>query len=106
MGSEKIIIAMGEKHAWLFMRLVGASEVLDALQSVKGVAATTPGFGHAMALAERQVADLRANIGGEALRAVARAGHDITRVPSVYTQLHEGRPVLVIDPPDLLSGAV
>lgn len=68
------IIRLGEMHG-----LLRAQEALQAVPENKRV----PGFAYALALIDREAADARASMTSRNLRAIARAGIDITAVANV-----------------------
>ncbi len=55
----------------------------------------------ALASAEGVMADMRASIGGDALREAHRAGFDIGQSKAIYTTLKDGNPALEIEMIDL-----
>lgn len=63
-------------------KLFGAATVVEALSSVKEDR-RGPGFGYAVAIAERELADLRTGLYGSNLRRLAKAGVNISRVKAV-----------------------
>ena len=98
MADDDIVIEIDDPvHAGFIWRLVGACEVMDALISAREEYGDNVGLGLAIALAEKEVADLRATMAGYSLRAVARYGYDINDYGQIGTQIRDNRPVMVIE---------
>lgn len=82
----------------------GALQVRAALADVKEFQ-KLPGFGLAMAIVERETATMQAAAVADNLKAIARAGHDITTIAGINLEFERGRPVLSIRPMDLADMA-
>lgn len=96
------ITNVSAKTLEVIWRAGGAQTVLDALEKECRKTAY-PGVGMAIAIAEREVANLRVDLSGQVLREVAKHGHQIAKIKSVYTTISKGKIILEIDPPDLLD---
>ncbi|MDB5606674.1 MAG: hypothetical protein JWP25_3574 [Bradyrhizobium sp.] len=79
----------------------------DALEALGGATplSTLPGFILARALLEKKMADYRLTMSSEIYRAVARAGHDIGKVSSIFTEIKAGKPCILIEFADLVEQA-
>lgn len=77
----------------------GAAIALGALKYNNGEnKSALPGFALAAALAEKVVADLRANMAGAVYRCAAKKGFNIAEVASIYTNIAEGgEPVIDVE---------
>lgn len=75
----------GEGHKHQIGVFYGLAQALDALQAVPQER-RVPGFNYALALVQMEEAEARAQMMGLNLRAVAVAGHDITRVKNIALQ--------------------
>lgn len=79
----------------------GANEVLEELKKIDGSTSRLPGFALALAVAERTVADLRADLASIVLRSAAKAGADIGNSKGVFTSFEGFDVVLTVEPLDL-----
>lgn len=77
---EVEVTGNGHKHG--IGEFYGAAKVMDALEAVPENR-RAPGFSHALAIAQSVLSDLKADLMGQNLRAIAAAGHDITNVKNV-----------------------
>ena len=65
-----------------------------------------PGFMLAVALVEKEVADMRAQMAGAVYRCAAKAGHDVANVRSIFTTIgKDGTPIIQIEAADLVDVA-
>lgn len=78
----------------------GISTVVDALEKVEA-GAKLPGFGLALAVAQRVLAEKKADMLTLNLRVIASAGIDVATMKSVTLDYSGGKPVLVVTPMDL-----
>lgn len=65
------------KHKLAVHRFLGAIEVYGALEAMKDIYAKTPGFNAAMAIVEKEIADLKVGTMTANVRAAAKAGVDL-----------------------------
>ncbi len=80
-------------------RLIGAADVLDAIR--KDCPKTLPGVLMATVIAEREVADCRAQVSAGVYCEAAKHGYDLEKVKSVSTTLDHGKPVITVELYDL-----
>lgn len=87
------------KHKLFIHRFIGATEVYAALEAVKGIYSKTPGWNSAMAIVEKEIAELKVAMMQANVRAVAKAGVDLAayRVLSVDGENVICRPIDVAD---------
>lgn len=105
--TEKIEIEPDAKTKRVISELHGAAIVLAALKDEKDNAKSAlPGFALALALVEKEVADMRAQMAGAVYRCAAKAGHDIAKLSSIYTSIgKDGTPRIEIAAADLVDQA-
>ncbi|WWT39830.1 hypothetical protein [Microcystis phage Mwe-JY25] len=87
---SKIVVQIPDKHLPSLWRMQGAQSLLNVLEETKSKSGGAGGFVLALAVAEREVAELRVDWAGRALRIVAAAGHDISNIPAIYTEAVDG----------------
>jgi hypothetical protein len=107
MSDDKIEVEPDAKTRRVISELHGAAMALGALLDRDQKAKSTlPGFSLALALVEKEVADMRAQMAGAVYRCAAKAGHDISNVTSIYTSIgKDGTPIIEIAPADLVDQA-
>lgn len=103
--TDKIEVKADDKTRRVISELHGAA---IALQSLLGDGdkpkSQLPGFTLALALVEKEVAEMRAQMAGAVYRCAAKAGHDICNVRSIYTAIgKDGTPVIQIAAADLVD---
>jgi hypothetical protein len=76
------VTVTGDNHKHAIGLFYGAAAILDALEAVPE-AKRVPGFSYAMAIAEREVAQQKADLMSLNLRAIAGAGHDINAIGNI-----------------------
>lgn len=82
---DRINVEPDAKTKRIISEFHGGAFVLDALMDGEKPKSSLPGFALAVALVEKQIADMRAQMAGAVYRCAARAGHDISNVTSIYT---------------------
>lgn len=104
--TDKIKIEVDDKTRRFISELHGAAIVLNGLMDGKKPKSQLPGFAFAVALIEKEIADMRAQMAGAIYRCAAKAGHDISNVTGIFTTIgKDGRPVIEIEPADLIDVA-
>lgn len=106
--TEKVDVAVDAKTGRQISELHGAAIALAALVSGDDhkPKSQLPGFALAVALVEKEVADMRAQMSGAVYRCAAKAGHDISNVRSIYTALgKDGTPIIQLEAADLVDTA-
>jgi hypothetical protein len=98
MSTREKLSPKSDKLNRIVWRTYGSAMVQEALKSEK---CTLPGFALAVALAEKIVADNRAELAGTALREAAKYGADIARSTGVFTTVENNAVVLEVEYPDL-----
>lgn len=105
--SDKIDVKADDKTRRVISELHGAALALGALlDSEQKPKSQLPGFAMALALVEREIAEMRAQMAGAVYRCAARAGHDISNVRSIYTTVgKDGVPLIQLEAADLVDQA-
>lgn len=104
--TDKIQVKADDKTKRVISELHGAAIVLSALMDGDKPKSALPGFALAVAMVEKEVADMRAQMAGAVYRCAAKAGHDISNVRSIYTTIgKDGTPVIEIEAADLVDAA-
>lgn len=106
--SDKIDVAVDDKTKRVISELHGAATALGALVSGDDhkPKSQLPGFALAVALVEKEVAEMRAQMAGAVYRCAAKAGHDISNVRSIYTTIgKDGTPIIQLEAADLVDAA-
>jgi hypothetical protein len=104
---EKIRIPIAENRD-LLRTLYTANGIAIALESLPAEGSTEgryPGVALARAKIEALLAQERARVSSASLRAVAKAGHDITQAKSVHTIFEGGKETLEVEMYDLADMA-
>jgi hypothetical protein len=107
MADERITVEPDPKTRRVISELHGAAVALTALlPDGKTPKSSLPGFALAVALVEKEVAEMRAQMAGAVYRCAAKAGHDIANLRSIYTTVgKDGTPKIELDPADLVDQA-
>lgn len=108
MENDKIEIEPDVKTKRVISELHGAAMALSALVTDDGETpkSTLPGFALALALIEKTVADMRAQMAGAVYRCAAKAGHDVSKLSSIYTSVgKDGTPKIELAAADLVDQA-
>lgn len=107
MSSDKIQVEADDKTRRIISELHGAAIVLGALlDGDQKPKSKLPGYMLAVALVEKEVADMRAQMAGAVYRCAAKAGHDISNVKTIFTTIgKDGTPVIEIEAADLVDQA-
>ena len=104
--SERIQLETDDKTRRVISELHGAAVALNALKPNDKPLSQLPGFLMAVAIVEREIADMRAQMAGAVYRCAAKHGHDVANLRSIYTNIGKhGRPVVEIEPADLVQQA-
>lgn len=101
---NRIPIDVNDKLAGQIWRTLGLAQAFEALGGSEPKS-KLPGFALAVALVEKELADMRAQMAGAVYRAAAKAGHDVASVASIYTDIKDGKPFVQIQPADLVDAA-
>lgn len=104
---DRIELEPDAKTKRVISELHGAAVALAALLvDDKTPKSTLPGFALAVALIEKEVADMRAQMAGAVYRCAAKAGHDVANLSSIYTTIgKDGTPRIELAPADLVERA-
>jgi hypothetical protein len=100
--STRTVVDVPPALAAKIWRVYGLAQAFEALGGSKAKSAL-PGFVLAVALVEKELADERANMSGEVYRTAARAGHDISKVAGIYTNIKGSKPIVEIEFADLVD---
>jgi hypothetical protein len=106
--TDKIQIKADDKTRRVISELHGAAMALHALVDgdEKKPKSALPGFAFAVALVEKEVAEMRAQMAGAVYRCAAKAGHDVANLESIYTAIgKDGTPHIEIEAADLVDVA-
>jgi len=104
--SDKVDVKPDPKTTRVISELHGAATVLAALYDGDKPRSQLPGFTMALALVEREVAEMRAQMAGAVYRCAAKAGHDVANVRSIFTSIaKDGTPVIQLEAADLVDAA-
>lgn len=106
--TDKIQVRADDKTKRVISELHGAAIVLAALVDGEDhkPKSALPGFAFAVALVEKEVADMRAQMAGAVYRCAAKAGHDVSIIRSIYTTIgKDGTPVIELEAADLVDAA-
>lgn len=102
--SERAEVIADDKLAGVIWQTYGMAAAFDALGGTKPKS-TLPGFALALALVEKELAEQRAIMSGAVYRAAARAGHDISKVSSIFTTIKNSKPQIEVEFADLVEQA-
>lgn len=102
--NDRVAIQVDDKLAGEIWQTYGLAMAFEILGGATPKSAL-PGFALALALVEKELAEQRARMAGAVYRAAARAGHDVANVASIYTNIKDGRPVVEVEPADLVTRA-
>lgn len=108
MESEgRIVIDPDARTQRVISELHGISTALAVLTDEKRKPISTlPGFALALALVEKEAAEMRAQMAGAVYRCAAKAGHDVSALSSIYTSIgKDGTPKIELEPADLIERA-
>ena len=108
MSDDKVDVKVDDKTKRIISELHGAAIALSALMIDGGNKAKSqlPGFMLAVALVEKEVADMRAQMAGAVYRCAAKAGHDVANVRSIFTTNgKDGTQIIQIEAADLVDVA-
>lgn len=107
--SDKIEVVADDKTRRVISELHGAATALASLYlggDPDKPKSQLPGFMLALALIEKEVADMRAQMAGAVYRCAAKAGHDVASIRSIYTSVgKDGVPIIQLEPADLIDAA-
>jgi hypothetical protein len=105
MSDGRIEIEPDAKTKRVISELHGISVALAALTDEKRKAISTlPGFAFALALVEKEAAEMRAQMAGAVYRCAAKAGHDVSMLSSIYTGIgKDGSPRIELQSADLVD---
>jgi hypothetical protein len=105
--SDKIDVKVDDKTKRVISELHGAAIALSALRDGDDKPKSTlPGFILALALVEKEIADMRAQMAGAVYRCAAKAGHDVSQLRSIYTTIgKDGTPLIQLEAADLVDVA-
>lgn len=105
--ADNIEVKADDKTKRVISELHGAAIALSALMTDdQKPKSQLPGFAMALALVEKEVAEMRAQMAGAVYRCAAKAGHDISNVRGIYTRVgKDGTPHIEIEAADLVDAA-
>lgn len=105
--TDKIQVKADDKTRRIISELHGAAIALGGLLNEdQKPKSALPGFAFAVALVEKEVAEMRAQMAGAVYRCAAKAGHDVSSVRSIYTTIgKDGSPVIELEAADLVDAA-
>lgn len=107
--SDKVEVKADVRTSRAISELHGAATALSALflgGDPDKPKSQLPGFMLALALIEKEVADMRAQMAGAVYRCAAKAGHDISNVKSIFTSVgKDGVPIIQLEAADLVDTA-
>jgi hypothetical protein len=92
----------GNEHSNTVWRLFGAADVLHSLKKAQEDYGNLSGLGMAIAVAEKEVAELRAQMAGGTMRIVQEHGFDITKHHEIVTTIDSGEAVIMLNNPKLI----
>lgn len=92
----------GNSHGNTVWRLFGAADVLQSLQQAQKEYGNLSGLGMAIAIAEKEVAELRAQMAGGTMRVVQEHGFDITKHHDIVTTIDDGEATIMLNQPTLI----
>jgi hypothetical protein len=107
--TDKIQIKVDDKTKRVISELHGAAIALGSLlnhDDDRRPKSALPGFALAVALIEKEVAEMRAQMAGAVYRCAAKAGHDVSNLRQIYTTIgKDGNPVIELEAADLVDQA-
>lgn len=107
--ADKIQIKVDDKTKRVISELHGAAIALGSLlnhDDDRRPKSSLPGFALAVALVEKEVAEMRAQMAGAVYRCAAKAGHDVSNLKNIYTTIgKDGNPVIELEAADLVDQA-
>lgn len=105
--TDKIQIKADDKTKRVISELHGAAIALGALlDGDRKPRSALPGFAFAVALVEKEVAEMRAQMAGAVYRCAAKAGHDVSNLRQIFTTIGKnGNPVIELEAADLVDQA-
>lgn len=102
--TDKIKIEADTKLARVLYEMSGLSIAVAALGADEPKSAL-PGFRYALALVEKELADMRAQMAVAAFRLAASHGHDIAKFSGCHTIIERGKFFVELTPADLVDQA-
>src|SRR5690242_14630778 len=105
--SDKIQVKVDAKTGRVISELHGAAIALGSLlDNDRRPKSALPGFALAVALVEKEVAEMRAQMAGAVYRCAAKGGHDVSNLRNIYTTIgKDGTPVIELEAADLVDAA-
>lgn len=105
--TDKIQVKADDKTKRIISELHGAAMALGSLvDDDRKPRSALPGFAFAVALVEKEVAEMRAQMAGAVYRCAAKAGHDVSSLRNIYTTVgKDGVPVIELEAADLVDAA-
>lgn len=104
MSDGRIAIEADPKTASQIWQTYGLAQAYEALGGKKPKS-QLPGFALALALVDKELAEMRAQMSGAIYRCAARAGHDVAKIAAIYTSIKDSKPHLEIEMADLVDQA-
>ena len=107
--TDKIQVKVDAKTGRVISELHGAAIALASLldhDNDRKPKSVLPGFALAVALVEKEVAEMRAQMAGAVYRCAAKGGHNVSNLRNIYTTIgKDGTPVIELEPADLVDAA-
>lgn len=105
--SDKIQVKVDDKTKRIISEFHGAVIALGGLlDGDRKPRSQLPGFGFAVALVEKEVAEMRAHMAGAIYRCAAKAGHDVSNLKNIFTTIgKDGTPIIELEAADLVDVA-